>query len=502
MAARELGVVHLDVSPSTREARGEPVEERPFRILVLGDLRGEGTDPSRDWQDPGTVAVDRDTVDEALALFRPRVSGMEGEGDTGDPWALELTRLEHFHPDTLYGRLPPLQPLRRWHQELQDPERARRMAEGLPGREPAEGSSHPPRMRMGPGGLLDEIVSAQDREGDSSGENGAPREGGLEAFLRQVVAPHLVPGRPPDQARLLGDVESALAERLRRSLHDPAWQALESVWRGVGLLCRRLETDRLLQVHLRHLPRHELPSALGVEPHGGLSASPGAASPLVRALTGSRGGETEWGMVVGAWSFGQGEDGAGEVALLRGLAALGEALGAPVVTSVDPGLGADGFPRGWEELRRSPEARWLGLTVPRFLLRLPYGEEGDPCEALSFEEFPPGQAPPHEGYLWGNGAFLLAMALGERYSRGGWDGLPGSGHRVQGLPLDIRKVAGTAVAKPVAERVLRDGEIHALLELGLLPLACHEGGDAVHLPGLRSVAAPAQSLAGPWLRMD
>jgi hypothetical protein len=54
----------------------------------------------------------------------------------------------------------------------------------------------------------------------------------------------------------------------------------------------------------------------------------------------------------------------------------------------------------------------------------------------------------------------------------------------------------------VAERVLSDGEINGLLELGLLPLTCREGGDTVLMPGLRSVALPPQILAGPWMRMD
>ena len=70
-------------------------------------------------------------------------------------------------------------------------------------------------------------------------------------------------------------------------------------------------------------------------------------------------------------------------------------------------------------MRAQPDAAWLGLALPRFLLRLPYGKKTDRCERFDFEELP--DDPLHEHYLWGSPALACAVLLGVSFGRDGWN---------------------------------------------------------------------------------
>jgi type VI secretion system protein ImpC len=527
----------LDVDPAGAPIPAQGRREIPFRILILGDLMGIGAghvpDPSGEaptrgspgvlGPEGGPVPIDRDNFDEVLARFAPRVRISAGKAE-GSPETLEFASLDDFHPDHLYTRVPALQPLRRWREELRDPASARRIAQVL-GTRPGEGEANPEGPArdtrdlaggLAGGSLLDAILQDQDPAASAASDSGSGGRttDGLEAFLRKAVAPHLVPDRPPDQARLLEEVENTLAVRLRHILHDPGLQVLEALWRSVFFLVRRLETGSHLQVHLLQLAEGDLPIALegegALEGHAGAGGESEDGGPVegsrlgrLLGIPGSTDPSEGWGLLVGAYAFGTES---APVDLLRRLGSLARAVGAPLLAEADPTLvewpGAEGDPGArWDAFRRTPEARWVGLALPRFLLRLPYGDEGEPCDALPFEEFGVGDGPPpHEHYLWGNPAFLCALAMGQTFSEQGWEGLPGTGRRVDGLPLDIRTVGRAIVAKPCAEVLLSDAELRDLMAQGLIPVASRKESDAVHLPGIMSTAFPGAPLSGPWMR--
>jgi type VI secretion system protein ImpC len=368
------------------------------------------------------------------------------------------------------------------------------------------------------GSLLDRIVGAQDgfpaAGGNGVGSRSDPDD--LAAFLRAVVAPHLVPDKDPDQLRLLADVEAALTGQLRKILHHPRFQALESLWRGVDFLTRKLETGPRMKVHLLQATAAELTwDRNGPDGQDGPSGDERVEdSAFFRRLMdhGPPADGQRWGLVVG--DFPEAPDG---VEILRRLGALGQSIGAAVVTAGDPellglptlstGVLPEGYPvvsgpeddsHEWGRFRTAAEARWLGVALPRFLLRLPYGEEGDPCDDLSFEEFPPNEAPRHERYLWGNPGLLCALAVGRTFLEGGWERLPGAGRRISGLPLDVRKVEGAARAKPCGEVLLTEPGVQYLMDMGVMPVASRKESDAVHLVRLGSAAHPPAPLPGPW----
>jgi type VI secretion system protein ImpC len=150
----------------------------------------------------------------------------------------------------------------------------------------------------------------------------------------------------------------------------------------------------------------------------------------------------------------------------------------------------------FDMLRRAPVARWLGLALPRFLLRLPYGKNTDAIDSFAFEEMT--TPPEHEWYLWGHPAIACAYLLGESFARYGWAMRPGAINEIDGLPAHVYKSDGESELKPCAEVLLTEEAAETLLDAGFMPLASIKGADRVRLVRFQSAANPPTPLAGRW----
>src|SRR5262249_27358580 len=143
-----------------------------------------------------------------------------------------------------------------------------------------------------------------------------------------------------------------------------------------------------------------------------------------------------------------------------------------------------------------PEASYLGLALPRVLLRLPYGRDTDPVERFAFEE---ADAPfLHENYLWGNPALAVTALLASEFAEFGWHLRPERGLELSGLPLHIRSEGGSARCQPCAETLLSERAAARILEAGLMPLVSIKDRDAIRLLRVQSIASPPARLSGPW----
>lgn len=141
---------------------------------------------------------------------------------------------------------------------------------------------------------------------------------------------------------------------------------------------------------------------------------------------------------------------------------------------------------------RADEASYLGLALPRFMLRQPYGKESDPIEAFPFEELAAGA--PHEDYLWGNPAVLCGYLLAAAFQAEGWDTQAGGYGEVGELPIHKFKEDGETQVKPCAEAWLTERATQAMLGKGLIPVLSIRGRDAVRLEVLQSLAGTTFSL--------
>jgi type VI secretion system protein ImpC len=368
------------------------------------------------------------------------------------------------------------------------------------------------------GDILDSILSGgaggelpQARPASTAAAPPAPaaRDSEWKSLIRNIVAPHLVPHADPRQGELLAQLDEAVAAQMRLTLHDPAFQSLEAAWRSVFLLLDRLETGVDLKIDLIDLSKAELLADLDVEPDA--LEETGLHRILVDE-TAALPGAVGYSVVACLDSFGESPQ---EVRALASAARIAARAGSALIVGGAPQLlGRRALDRAdeprrwtfqaedpaleaaWLSLRESPDAEWLAVAAPRFLLRTPYGEDGSSTDLPGFEEL--DDTPPHDLFLWGPPSAACACLLGEAFMRSGWSLRPGA----LGL-LDKRPVwhAGKGADRemvPGAEVWMTDEAVEEFLGRGLSPLVSIKGRDAIAVARLQSVAAPARALRGPW----
>ena len=331
---------------------------------------------------------------------------------------LEFRTLDDFHPDQIAPKLPTL---------------------------PAE----PPRTAaaatstISGGSLLESIVE----QTPSAAPPSVEEAGDLAAFIRRVTAPYLVERPDASRQERLARENAAKTALMRVILHHPQFQALESTWRAAWMLIQRLGDD--FKVYLLDTTLDDV-----------------LASP--ESVAG------EWTLLVGNYSF---SDSEADARRLHQLGRIAQAAGAPFIAEGQPPSSTDDEPH-WRKLRESPEAHWLGLVLPRFLLRLPYGKDTSPIESFPFEEL---NARIHTDYLWGNPAFACAYLM----ARHG-----GAERRISGLPVHD--------GQPCAEILMSEKDASLLMERGIMPLASLKDQDAALIVRFQSIAHPIAALAGDW----
>jgi type VI secretion system protein ImpC len=456
--------VSLDVGAGAQPIRSAPEAETPFRILVLGDFGGRGLRGERaPIAERRPRAVDCDNLDEALSSLSPSVHLSQA--------TLRFQSLDDFHPDRIYrraGLFRKLADLR--SQPAPVPEGDRENPQPAARTDLASGRS-----------LLESMM---EQAGDEPVSRVAAEPDALVEFLKKAVEPHLAPRQNPRQLEWAARVDAAAGDQMRAILHNPRFQSLEAAWRSLAMLIDRLQPDAELKIYLFDATLEEL---MADAPQWG--GPPGLPSFSLENCFGDS--KDPWSLIVGAFVFGQTPE---DAARLRWLGRLAASLGAPFLGEAEPPSDSSPGPH-WRELVRSPEARWIGLALPRFLLRLPYGKDTSPAEQFEFEEMPESV---HAHYLWGNPAFLCACVLGLAFRSDGWGMRPAMHRLIEGLPLHIYRADGESVAKPCAEALLADTDADFILSNGFMPLASMKDRDSVLFVRVQSIADPPAPLSGRW----
>ncbi len=489
--------LQFDMSLKPAGARGRPRDgDAPWRLLLLADLGGERATPLAARK---PLALDIDNFDRVLARIAPRLT-LELDGQQ---LALAFASLDDFHPDHLFARLPVFDALRRLREEARDSTQFRRVAAAL-GIQPAA----PPAPAATAGATTDierllgraPLAAAAPVAAANAGAGAAAA---LERWLRDLIAPHTQPDTANEQRALIDAIDSALASLMRRVLHAAPLQALEAAWLGADHLVRGLELGEGLQLFVLDVSRTELLDDLA-------SHRADLASSALHALFSPSAGADgqRFSLLALDQAFGPEAD---DVQALAGLGALAARAGAPLLATATPAMAGAASraelaePRRWRAaddealaywnaLRGAPMAAWLGLVLPRVLLRLPYGAATDPISSFTFEEMAADR--PHDAYLWGGGAPALALLAGRAFQQGGWAMDLGGALDLDDLPSHVYTEDGERHQQAGAELLLSDEAGQALLERGLMPLLSWRQRNAARLLRWQSVANPAQPLQG------
>ena len=241
-------------------------------------------------------------------------------------------------------------------------------------------------------------------------------------FLRSIIRPHLVPKAHPLEKELVAQVNDAMSQILRTLLHHPTFQELRAAWLGLSFLVDRLETDSRLQLYLLDLSKGELSADL---PRSDDLYTTRLYRLLVQETVRTPGAHP-WAVVGGVYTF---DRTGNDVEMLDRIAHIAKEAGAPFLAAASPCIaGCSSFgsrldpddwegpaahqeeQQRWERLRQIEDASYLGLSLPRFLLCLPFGRETEAISAFDFEEMAGG--PNHDDYCWGNPIFACLVLLG------------------------------------------------------------------------------------------
>ncbi len=469
MPARlEFGLV-MAHRPGAGDVARRRREDEPVRLLLIGNFGGSRGDRAP-LASRTTYRIDLDNQDETMARIAPSIAF--GVGDTSCEFAPRT--LDDFHPDRLLQSLPPLRASWQTRAQLADPAQFAQASQQLLGnllggttRDQAPSTATPaPAAARGPAGPID-------------------------ALLRDLVAPYIRPGAPPEQPALVAAAEDALARQLREVLHAGPFKELEMAWRAAAFLVSRLELDESLQLHLFDATADELRDdvvgAQGRIEHTGVYAT------LVDRWRNQPGGQG-WSALLGLWRFGPDD---ADIGLLAALGILASQAGGPFIGGGTLELSRDDASRlaGWQALRASEVAPWLALVAPRMLLRLPYGRAHDPIESFDFEELE--ATPAHEHYLWAPGSLAAAQCLGRSASQGHWPPEAGEASEIDDLPACTRtSESGESELVPVSEFYLGDRDMGELSAAGLMPLASHRQRNVARLLRWRSVSSTDEPLSG------
>jgi len=289
-------------------------------------------------------------------------------------------------------------------------------------------------------------------------------------------------------ANLRGEIDKRLSTRVNAILHAPAFQKLESTWRGLKYLVDNAPGRDDVKVRVLDVSKDEVAQSFKTAKGERI-----VANPLYKqfySLAIDRYGEAPYACIVADYQFDQsGRD----IDILRGLASIGAATMAPVLSSASPkivsedtgswaaaanlveysSLMSDDEHAEWKDLRESDDARYLALTLPRVLARRPYGKKGEEVKTFAFEEEIKGTGP--ENFVWSNAAYALAGRILDSFASTGWGANivgPVAGGTVRGLPTYMYEDVARGVKTPVcpAEAPLTDAQGRQLCAEGLVPL--------------------------------
>lgn len=349
--------------------------------------------------------------------------------------------------------------------------------------------------------MLDQILLETKLRPTDEGYDVARR--GVAAFISELLKPahgdEKVNSAAVDQ--MIAAIDQKLSAQLDAIFHAEAFQEMESAWRGLKFLVDRTDFRQNIKVEMLSVAKDDLLADFDDSPEVVRS---GLYKHVYTAEYGQFGGQPI-GAVITNFDFGPG---AQDIKLMQYLASVGAMSHAPVIGAASTQMfGVDKFEElpnlkdlqsifegpkyaKWNSFRQSEDARYMGLTAPRFLLRLPYSQDSNPVKAFNYTEAAEGST---ANYLWGNTAFAFATRLTESFANYRWCPNiigPQSGGAVENLPLHTFESMGQLQSKIPTETLVSDRREYELAEQGFIALTMRKGTDNASFFSANSVQKP------------
>ena len=485
-------------------------QDDPFHILLLGNWTGIST--NRDFASGSNlpVAIDRDNFDEVFKQFGIKLE-LDLAGEQNSSVCVCFNEFDDFHPDNIFRQLPCFAHLRSLRRDLLNTATFNSAAKEIRSWFDSTHSiqtatlapANNPDNQIEPVDLLDRILnSSSDEKTNYKTEN--IQSDDLRYLVSKIVKPFIVQTDENEQNDLLSLLDKTTSKLMREILHHPLFKNLESLWRGLDFLVKRIETDNNLKIFIFDISKDELSADLK-------SKSDLSQSNFYKTINNDDPHSTcgFWSVIGGFYEFNLDID---DTALLIRLAKICDDANLPFISSIDPKIFIKNSDHHFNDkffdenlttvqsqllksIHSLTESSSLGLIFPPFLARLPFGEQTEPLDSFSFEEI---EAFPSESdLLWVNPVIAGVLLIAQSFQLHGWQMGNNFQRQVDNSPLYFYRVSGET------KRILLQFEPNEntclqLLELGIMPLISFQNSDSIRFVRFQSLKNPFSPLKGKW----
>jgi pilus assembly protein FimV len=499
------GTAHLKRSEfafgqlNLQRPKPQKLDRSRFRLAIFGDFSGRA---GRGVLEIGDALahrkpniLDPDTVEDVIEGFAADLVLPIGKDGTGV--AVKLGGLDDLHPDELYENVELFSELVALRAQLSSGATAEHATRTLKAWGEKHGTVVKLQRAKSSGNAVPADLKLSEFQKLIGGSAATLAQASpIDDLLARVVGPYIQSVPDADAVAMQGAVDEALSAAMRLILHHPEFQSVEAQWRSLDLIARSVETDDTLDVVLYDVSAEEIATDLA-------TADDLATSGFVRLLTNDQldepNGRGGYSALLGLYSF---EETPPHAEILGRIAQVAAHVDAPFFAAISPLFldveKQDRHPlvaAAWDTLREMPEAKYLGIVSPRFLLRRPYGAKSDPIDEFSFEEFT--MADGLGGMLWANPVVLVAILLAKSFRENGAGMGLGSIMSLDDMPYHfVTDGYGDQVAQPCTDRNFTLDKVEKAVVRGYMSVASIKGRDEVRLTSFQSLGGG--EILGPW----
>ncbi len=328
--------------------------------------------------------------------------------------------------------------------------------------------------------LLDEILAESKLKPQDDAYQIAKQ--GVQAFVTEMLG--AAGGEKIDKSTvdaMIAEIDSRLSAQINAIMHHAEFQKLESSWRSLKYLVDNVDFRENVKVEMLNVSKDDLVTDFEDSPE---IVKSGLYRTVYSNEYGTFGGQP-YGMMLSTFDIGPGPQ---DMELLSNIASVAAMSHAPFITNAAPQFFGEerhtDLPKlkdlqslfegpqyaRWHAFRESEDSRYVGLTLPRFLLRLPYGQDTIPVKSFNFAEECVGE---HDAYLWGPSSFAFATRVADSFAKYRWCPNiigPLAGGAVENLPLHQYEAMGEVQTKIPTEAQLTERREYELSEQGFIGL--------------------------------
>ncbi|HLV29918.1 MAG TPA: type VI secretion system contractile sheath large subunit [Burkholderiaceae bacterium] len=356
-------------------------------------------------------------------------------------------------------------------------------------------------LEQAEGSLIDQLIESTRVRPDDDAYSMTRQ--GLEAFVAELLEPSRAQEKVSQGMidEMIAALDQKLCQQVDAIMHHESFQKMESAWRSLKFLVDRTDFRENNRIEILNVSKQALLEDFEDAPD--ITRS-GLYKAVYTAEYGQFGGQPI-GTIIGNYSFGPGGQ---DIKLLQSVASVAAMAHAPFIASAGPEFfGMDSYSglanlkdlsavfegpqyAKWNAFRESEDARFVGLTLPNFLLRVPYGDETVPTKKFRYNEDVSGG---NGSFLWGNAAFAFASRLSESFAQYRWCANiigPQGGGTVGDLPIYNYEAMGEAQMKIPTEVLISERREFELAEQGFIALTMRKNTDNAAFFSANSVQKP------------